>query len=586
MTYFVDEYKEYDCNECGIPKGSIIGIYGQFYKLSIWYVYAYYNKNITIVKLDDNHKLLENPFVLMISTEDLNYYIVDWNAYYIQISKDYISNFYRFGQPLYKVRYGDIINLSDYKDKYNLFFVMNFDPVTNTYMVLSMDQPIKKQYYSINIGLCNYYILSRKELRSNIVTISKEFTKKYIIDCYETLDIIDENICIKTKINFLLENSYGANVKLLCSEFLNDNLDTIKNDLEKYDNEIDNFQFEIQNNDILKQIFTKKNIENDENYINNINIINEEKNNSNISCPMINTYNSYNDQENEMNNMSIKIKDTEQNLIEFSYSSEEYEYQNKLKYSGIIEHYNNENPVFDNYLKCYNTNTYNYFDKSEQSEIKYYSDEDDRDDYQEDENTSYCSERYMYNNKYNADYEYEPSTQSSSQYSQEENYHYNLPYCYDNQDTSEDLKYEIEKENKNKINFDYDYINTLFENYYNANDINKETALDTIQSYNDDNELYKDMPKLISIDDYINNCCKSNKDNIVNNSNLVIDLSTSFTNVVNDNITLEKEINKIIATPEITNIQMNENKDEEEYDDININEIEPFTKNEEACSIM
>ena len=183
MTYFLDEFKEYDCNECSIPKGAIIGIYGKYYKLSIWYVYAYYNKNITIIKLDDNHNLLENPVVLMVSTEDLEYYIVEWDAYHIDISSEYISNYYKYSQPLFKVRYGDIIKLSDYNDFYSLYFVMNFDPVTNTYLILSINEK-KNKYYSINAGLCNYYILSRKELRSNIITKSKEFTKKYIIDCY------------------------------------------------------------------------------------------------------------------------------------------------------------------------------------------------------------------------------------------------------------------------------------------------------------------------------------------------------------------------------------------------------------------
>ena len=82
------------------------------------------------------------------------------------------------------------------------------------------------QNYSINIGLCNYYLLSRKELRCSIINKSKEFTKKYIIDCYETLDIIDENIYVKSQMNFLFEKSYCANLNPLSFDFINGKLDT------------------------------------------------------------------------------------------------------------------------------------------------------------------------------------------------------------------------------------------------------------------------------------------------------------------------------------------------------------------------
>jgi hypothetical protein len=614
MTYFLDEFKEYDCNECSIPKGSIIGIYGQFYKLSNWYVYDYYNKNITIVKLDDNHKLSDKPLILMVSTEDLDYYIIDWNADYIQISKDYIANFYRFTQPLYKVRYGDIINLSDYKDKYSLFFVMNFDPVTNTYMILSMDQNKKKQYYSLNIGLCNYYILSRKELRLNIINKSKEFTKKYIIDCYETLDIIDEDICIRNKINYLMEKSYATNLISLSTGFLNGSLETVKNDLENYDNKMDTFQFEINNdNDEWKQIFTKKNNEigQDENYIHKLNF--EEKvsidtnnleqiNLSNVKCPIIKIYSAYDDGEMYTDDIDKYItlpRKEEQNFIEFSYSSEEYEYRNKVNYLDPIQHYvdnddSNVYPVFENYLNSYQSK------EEDQNENNYYSDDvySSENSYDDNEEISYCSDRYIYNNKYDADYSYEPCNQSSSQ---SELYQYNSVYPYDYSENIEEDDYKIETVkntelipiSKNQTTFDYDYINTLFENYYNGNEHSKETALDTNKLNNNNEDIYCDMPDLIPIHDYIQDYCRSYISNNFVNSEMIIEIPANFENFVNNQKLLEfhktpdpiMQENKIIETNEEINIS-SANELEEEYIDISINEVEPYDKNAGSCTMM
>ena len=660
MTYFLDEFKEYDYNESGIPKGSIIGIYGKYYKLSIWYVYAHYNNTITIIKLDDNCNLLDNPVMLMVSTEDLNYYIVEWDAYFINISDEYISNIYKFKQPIFKVRYGDIISISDYNDYYSLFFVMNFDPVTNTYMILNLNE-IKNKYYSINIGLCNYYILSRKELRSNIINKSRELSKKFIAHECKALNIIDKNINIKTKTNYLLEQSSCKNLYPIQCGLLNDNLDIIKSDIEEYRN----YQTIIpNNNEEWKQIFTKTlnqlinndninniNIEigenqddnkinnileksncvnlsamsceflngrletiktdleeynnymnnyqspithdnefnNDENYIDNITIQNVEKQNnyenykddftfSNDDYPVITIYSKYDNGEmcddDEYTPQTTFKK--EQDLMKFSYSSEEYEYDADY----------NRNEYFKKYLDSYQ-NSYNY----NQDDNKYYSEDDDDNKYcsedtyedaeinycsedtYEDAEINYCSDMYIYNNKYSADYIYEKCNQLSeySQYNVNNNDH-------DSCETSElnlECNYEfdkdeyIKKSNKYKMQYDRDYINTLFENYYNTNKI---TALDAIQLYDDD-EDYSEMPKLIPIQEYIDSCCREyvNDTNILNNEII---------------IQIPDNTEKLIENTEISKITNNVDEIDEEYVHINISDVEPYTNNNESCMIM
>ena len=657
MTYFLDEYKEYDYDISGIPKGSIIGIYGKYYKLSIWYVHAHYNNNITIIKLDDNCNLLENPVMLMVSTEDLNYYIVEWDAYYINISDEYISNIYKFKQPIFKVRYGDIISISDYNDYYSLFFVMNFDPVTNTYMILNLNE-IKNKYDSINIGLCNYYLLSRKELRSNIINKSKELSKKFIINEYETLNIIDKNINIKTKNNFLLEQSsctnlyqiqYGLlhnnsdiisdieeygnyqtvipdnneewkqiftktviqsinyrninninieigekqdeniinnvekksnceNLSEMSCGFLNGRLDTIKTDLEEYDNDMYNYQCQIPNDNEFN---------NDENYIDNITLENVDKQNnyenykegirfSNDDYPVITICSKYDngemcdDEEYTTQTTFKKLQD----LMVFSYSSEEYEYGNNFNEYATND---NSNEFFKKYLDS-NQNSYNY-----------YQDEDDSDskDSNEDTEISYCSDMYIYNNKYNADYIYEKCNQLSeySQYNINNNEH-------DSFETSElnlECNYEFDKDeyiiksNNYKMKYDRDYINTLFENYHNTN---KATALDAIQLYDDD-EDYSEMPKLIPIQEYIDSCCREylNDTNILNNE-IIIQIPDNTEKLIDNTEKLIDNTEKLIDNTEISKIANNVDEIDEEYVDININDVEPYTKNNESCMIM
>lgn len=591
MTNFLDEFKEYDDEHCPIPKGSIIGIYGKYYKLSIWYVYDHYNSNVTIIKLDDNHKLLENPVILMLSPEDINYYIIDWNAYYINISKDYISNYYKYTVPLFKVKYGDIINLSDYKNKYKLFYVMNFDPVSNTFLILKMSKTKKNKYTSINMGLCNYYIVSRKELRSNIINKSKEYTKNYIINCYESIDIIDEEIYIKNKINYLLEKSYCNNMNTY--GFLNGNLETIKDDLDEYEDNI--------NDDIWKDLFTKKIdlFNNDENYINTIvnnNDLNSNYDNSEIenivlskvNMPIIKIYSPYDNGEqydDDLNNY-LERYESNKDLIQFSYSSEEKEYYEQMRLNK-----SNRDNIINNYEK-YDNNIYTEEDNNS------YTGEDDNNSYQSESELSYCSDRYIYNNKFNADYSYEECNQCSD-YTMSEvsnNYKYS---SYDNSEPSNDDEYDsnTNKILETQIKYDHDYINALFENYYNSNiidtsneQINNLSALNSIQFYNDsvnkdedENEEFSNMPQLIPIQDFIDNICKEyeNEDNncatlnkIVNNNTII-----EIENINNNSDTIIEQSNEISNISEI-------DESNEEYVDINIIDVEPYEYKEERCSIM
>jgi hypothetical protein len=657
MTYFLDEFKEYDNSIKAIPKGSIIGIYGKYYKLSIWYVYAHYNNNISIVKLDDNYNLAANPEMLMVSTEDLNYYIVEWDAYYINISDEYISNIYKFKQPIFKVRYGDIISISDYKDNYSLFFVMNFDPVTNTYLILNLNE-IKNKYQSINIGLCNYYILSRKELRSNIINKSRELSKKFITNENETLNYIDKNIYIKTKNNFLLEQSSCKNLYQIQYGLLYDNLELIKNDIGEYGN----YQTENEyNNEEWKQIFTKtvlqsihyKNISNmdneiddykdskscnkindvidksncvnlsemscgflngrldtiksdleeydnkfnnDENYINTFTKENVEKQNnndtnkdniifSNNDYPVIKVYSKYDNVEvsDDEENKYVSTFEKEHDLMKFSYSSEEYEYNCNYNFKfNDYDSYDNNNQYFKKYLDSYqNSDHYNQDDN--QDDNKYYSGEhsDSKDSY-EDTETSYCSDMYIYNNKYNTDYIYEECNQLSESSESSESLIYNVNNNFqDSYEPSElflESNYESDKDvyikkfNNYKMKYDCDYINSLFENYYNTNDV---SALDTIQMYTED-EDYSEMPKLIPIQDYIDNCCKE----YITDTNV---LSNEIIIQIPENT--EKQIENT-QTSEITDNINKVDEIDEEYVDINISDVEPYTNNNESCMIM
>jgi len=586
MTNFLDEFKEYDDENCPIPKGSIIGIYGKYYKLSIWYVYDHYNSNITIIKLDHNHKLLlKNPVILMLSPEEINYYIIDWDAYYINISKDYITNYYKYNVPLFKVKYGDIINLSDYKNKYKLFYVMNFDPVTNTFLILKMSNTKKKnKYTSINIGLCKYHIVSRKELRGNIINKSKEYNKNFIINCYESLDIIDEEIYVKSKINYLIEKSYCDNMNTYT--FLNGNLETIKDDLREYDNNI-------SNNDIWKDLFTKKidNINNDENYINTITYCNDNNRNDNYSkieetillnanIPIIKEYsaNDIGEQYDDDLNSYLESFESNKDLIQFSYSSEEREYYEKMKLNksnsdNIINHFDTED------------NTYNF-----------YTQEDDNSNYQTESELSFCSDRYIYNNKFNADYTYEECNQSSEYIMSEV---FNKYSSYENSELSNEEEYDINTNKilENQIKYDHDYINALFENYYNSNiidtqkeQINKLIVFDTDNNHYIDNvnnnqeEDFSNMPQLIPIQDYIDNICKeyANEDNKCDLNNNIVN-NDQIIEIDSINHNLESIIEESNEISEDNNLDRELN---EEYVDINIIDVEPYDHKEERCSIM
>ena len=280
----------------------------------------------------------------------------------------------------------------------------------------------------------------------------------------------------------------------------------------------------------------------------------------------------------------------EKNFIEFSYSSEEYDYNNKFKYTNTIQHYKNynendndnynENTSFKEYLECYKY-TDDESANNDQIENNFYSENDDCDSNSDtNEEISYCSDRYMYNNKYNADYTYEQCDQSSSQYQVNSN-------NYENSEFSEDNlykpKYNIQS-SLNKIQYDYDYINTLFENYYNLNNSNKLTILDSVKLDCDNNDFYSEMPKLIPITELINN-------NFVN-SEIVIEIAYS-TEQKDD--TIEKKINindeiQDILKPEPINEILNNAPEidllHEEYVDIDINDVEPYSKNNESCSMM
>ena len=168
----------------------------------------------------------------------------------------------------------------------------------------------------------------------------------------------------------------------------------------------------------------------------------------------------------------------------------------------------------------------------------------------------------------------------------------------ENSEWDDDNKYETNKYNnqfkinalKNTMKYDIDYINNLFENYYNTDKLTNQTALEAIQSYQDDNhnDLYRDMPALIPIDEFFDN-------NIINNQ-IIIHIPDNFENNLNNlnnqnielnNLTIEN--NDIIFNNPILEAQNNANDEDElnqEYIDIDINEVEPYHNNNESCSIM
>ena len=101
------------------------------------------------------------------------------------------------------------------------------------------------------------------------------------------------------------------------------------------------------------------------------------------------------------------------------------------------------------------------------------------------------------------------------------------------------------------------------------------------------------MPKLIPIQDYMHDCCRSYISNNFVNSEMIIEIPANFENFVNNQKLLEfhkepeqiTQENKIIETNEEINISC-ANGIDEEYIDINVNEVEPYHKNEGSCAIM
>jgi hypothetical protein len=84
------------------------------------------------------------------------------------------------------------------------------------------------------------------------------------------------------------------------------------------------------------------------------------------------------------------------------------------------------------------------------------------------------------------------------------------------------------------------------------------------------------MPKLIPIQDYIDNCCKE----YITDTNV---LSNEIIIQIPENT--EKQIENT-QTSEITDNINKVDEIDEEYVDINISDVEPYTNNNESCMIM
>jgi hypothetical protein len=207
--------------------GSIIGIYGTYYSnnyFSYWYVYSIDDFRITLIALDQYYKpILINPEFIQIEISLINYFILS-NENDIVITQNYFQNFYQNRIIKKKPRYGDLLLIKNNLYHYDVFSVLNYDPISGSHLVVQVDYSNIYYYnsrnYNLVLDLCNYCVISTKELRRDIIEKSRKIKASLKNLNYEPLHIFDEIDCFNTYMNYLVEKTENMETQLVELDFL------------------------------------------------------------------------------------------------------------------------------------------------------------------------------------------------------------------------------------------------------------------------------------------------------------------------------------------------------------------------------
>ena len=206
--------------------GNIIGIYGTYYPISYWYIHNIDENLVTLIKLDKNYMpLLLEPELIQIEKHLISYIIIS-NSVNFTISHSYFQTYYQNRVINKKPRYGDLLHIRNSVNEYEIFRVLNFDPISGSYLCIEGDYSDinKRNYYTRNVSiilnLCDFVVVSTKELRRDILEKSKKITLSLSMCNYERLYRLDDIIDFKYSMNYLSEQSELNHMKLNELRFL------------------------------------------------------------------------------------------------------------------------------------------------------------------------------------------------------------------------------------------------------------------------------------------------------------------------------------------------------------------------------
>jgi hypothetical protein len=222
--------------------GSIIGIYGTYYPISYWNVHNLDEDILTLIKLDKNYMpLLIEPEMIQIEKSLINFFIVS-NFNNLVIPYNYFQSYYQNRIIQKKPRYGDLILLKNNINDYDLFRILNFDPITGSHLCVEANYSNQQNYYSRNhsilLNLSIFSVVSTKELRRDIIEKSKQLKLSLSKSNYERLKFLDDYLLFKDIMNYLEEKSHQNEIRLNELVFLNGENNEAQplQDLIKFDN--------------------------------------------------------------------------------------------------------------------------------------------------------------------------------------------------------------------------------------------------------------------------------------------------------------------------------------------------------------
>jgi hypothetical protein len=181
-----------------ISSGTIIGIFGAFYKFSNWIVYNTCDNITTLVELDANFSPKKNGKIVNVNINDINYFIINsYDKVRVDSTKLLVNNKYNIALN------GDIIKIELSKDDSAIFLVKSYDILTGVHSILDICVGL---IYRVNLDLCNYNIIFSQKIRSEIYSASLKMKNRLISNNYINLKNIDVNNTLKTFNNYIVDN--------------------------------------------------------------------------------------------------------------------------------------------------------------------------------------------------------------------------------------------------------------------------------------------------------------------------------------------------------------------------------------------